>query len=207
MRWLVRLQDTTMLSDRTHYEELHPTKSAPPSRRVAIQTVNIDAVHLALSNHISYTAKWGSDYVLVDQKLDPTRSPKWQKIPATLELFEKHEYDYVMWMDSDAIFANCSKSIEPFLQQMELEGTSWLFSGDTLIVNSGQMIFKNTAAARDILKGIDALWFPHWDNQTHGLQDNAAVAAYIGGARRPIQAEVEAAYQRADVCYATGNTT
>jgi len=84
------------------------------------------------------------------------------------------------------------------MDQMEQDKTSWLFSGDTLVINTGQMMWRNTQAARDILIGADKLWFPEW---THPLNENAAIAAYLAGARRPNNTEILAAYEIADECF------
>lgn len=91
-----------------------------------------------------------------------------------------------MCMDGDALVTNLSLSLQPWIDKMTQENTSWLFSGDTLLINSGQQIFKNNNFTKTLLAEVDALWFlcnpKKWP--CFGLYDNFAFAAYLGGARR-----------------------
>jgi len=169
--------------------------------KVAVQTVAIgDQSRIALANHRAYCSKWGYHCEVLSQCLDD-RDPAWQKMPHTLNLF-KRGYEYVFWVDADAFFTNCGKSLQSLIDKMEQDSSSWLFSGDTLIVNTGQMMWKNTQVARDMLIEADKLWFPEF---SHPLKDNAAIAAYLAGARRPIDAEILAAYEVADECHILQN--
>jgi hypothetical protein len=179
--------------------------SLPKGRRVVVQTVGINTVHPNLDNHMSYSAKWGLDYALMDQRMIGygRHTPAWLKIPATLALLELG-YDFVMWLDQDALFANCNQSLDFFLDQMDQAGTSWLFSGDTLIINSGIVLFKNTQTTRDILLKIDILWYPGIDADIK-VQENGAIAAYLAGARKPIRQDLQKAYEKADECYERQN--
>jgi hypothetical protein len=168
---------------------------------VVVLTISIGEVHHTRDNHMSYCSKWGLDYALVGRRMigHESREPHWQKLSASLALMEL-DYDFVFWIDGDALIADCTKSPDRFLDQMDLAGTSWLFSGDTLIINSGVVLFKNTQVARDILLEIDLLWYPEWSNDMK-LRDNAAMAAYLAGARKPSKQDLQKAYTRADECY------
>ena len=156
---------------------------------------------MAAANHIAYCDKWGYHYEPVTKAFIIDRGPHWQKLPATLALFDKG-YDYVFWIDGDAFFVNCSKSLKPFIDKLEMENSSWLFSGDTLVVNSAQMLWKNTAAARQILNGTDGLYSPNYNIP---LFENGAFAAYLFGARRQDISEIRNAYRIADECYVRKN--
>jgi galactosyl transferase GMA12/MNN10 family len=166
-----------------------PVSSQTP--RIAIQTLHITANNQSINldnaflrSHQQYADRWGYNNVLVTEALDH-RTAHWQKIPATLRLFAQG-YDYVMWMDGDALVTNLSLSLQPWIDKMTQENTSWLFSGDTLLINSGQQIFKNNNFTKTLLAEVDALWFlcnpKKWP--CFGLYDNFAFAAYLGGARR-----------------------
>jgi galactosyl transferase GMA12/MNN10 family len=191
------------LSDKDSSER----KTTPTSKpKVALLTVAIgDQSRISLPNHREYCSKWGYHCKFPDQGLD-NRHPKWQKIPHTLNLLDQG-YDYVFWVDGDAFFTNCGQSLQSLTNKMEQDSSSWLFSGDTLIINSGQMMWKNTKAARDLLIGVYKLWSPEWTHflKLDDLADNAAFAAYLAGARRPITAEILAAYKIADECYILRN--
>jgi len=196
--------------------ETPPQPLKRPPARIAVQTVNFGVLGLPLmdQNRHSYCTKWNHDYVVVEAPIglpgegavEVPRSPAWNKIPATLHLLDQRDdvhdrpkYEYVMWMDADAIFLNCQLSLQRLVERMEHDRTSWLFSGDTMLINSGQMMWKNNEASRRILREVDALWYAEFDNY-HRLQENGAFAAYLGGARNASYAEIQYAYDRSLVC-------
>eukprot|EP00977_Amphora_coffeiformis_P001707 scaffold336_cov196-Amphora_coffeaeformis.AAC.12 len=163
---------------------------------IAVQTVAIgNRSSIALVNQRTYCSKWGYHFKVLTKSLDE-RHPAWQKIPFTLNLFDQG-YDHVYWIDGDAFFTICNQSLQPLIDRMEQDNSTWLFSGDTLLINSGQMMWKKMPAARAILIGVDRLWFPKWDS-LHLLRDNAAFAAYLTGARNAMGDEIRAAYRLAD---------
>mmetsp|Transcript_22932 Transcript_22932/g.49710 ORF Transcript_22932/g.49710 Transcript_22932/m.49710 type:complete len:378 (+) Transcript_22932:18-1151(+) len=172
--------------------------------RIAIQTVMIgQSYEVTLSNHKSYCDKWGYHHSVVTENSRPERKPQWEKIPAMLRLFDMG-YDYVMQVDSDAFFANCTISLQPFVDRMVREGSSWLFAGDyNIVINTGQFIFRNTDAALGILRTVDNIWYSlRFGNK--GLQDNKAFAAYLGGATvESSEEEVETAFERCRGCNKT----
>lgn len=114
------------------------------SNKIAIATVNIGENNPIIQNHINYASKHGYDYFELDRLLDSTREPKWQKFKMTEELFHLG-YEYVLWMDADAFFAECDIRLDKFVDQMIHENSSMMFAGDrTLQVNSGVMLWRNT---------------------------------------------------------------
>jgi hypothetical protein len=168
--------------------------------RIAIQTINIIGKSnvVAFDNHKSYANKWGYTYISVRERTVARTHPAWQKIPATILIL--NDFDYVMWVDGDAFFMNCTISLEPLLHRMEHEQTSWLFSGDTNIVNSGQMIWKSNKITRQLLQDIDRLYYPKF-RRYHTLFENGAIAAYLGGARQPDTADIDRGFNQVNRCW------
>ena len=99
-----------------------------------------------------YAEKHGYDFVLVNKPYDKNVTHAWQKIPAMLELLKK--YEFVMYIDTDAIFYKHDIKIEKLLKK---------YSGDILVcsdeknsdgkylVNGGVVIAKSSKKTLDIL--------------------------------------------------------
>mmetsp|Transcript_32972 Transcript_32972/g.72316 ORF Transcript_32972/g.72316 Transcript_32972/m.72316 type:complete len:313 (+) Transcript_32972:394-1332(+) len=203
---LVVLKCTTGIGSILRNKVIASRQSLKPRQpRIAVQTIMIGSlIDDAITNHQSYCSKWGYDHILVTENSRPERKPTWEKLPSILRLFDEG-YDYVMQIDYDAFFMNCSISLQPFVDQMEMEGSSWLFGGDqNIVINAGQMLFRNTDVGRHILQGTDGLWYPGF-GRAGGLQDNLAFAAFLGGARRPNETEITSASQRCCDCRVTSS--
>ena len=52
-----------------------------------------------------YCQNFGFDFIFKDKLYYSDRSAVWSKIPCLLQIMQQ-DYDYVMWIDSDAIIAN-----------------------------------------------------------------------------------------------------
>lgn len=109
-----------------------------------------------------YADKHGYDFVLVTKPYDKNVTHAWQKIPAMLELLQK--YEFVMYIDTDAIF---------YKQDRKIEGLFKKYHGDILVcsdeknsnskylVNGGVIIAKNSNKAKDILKFLWSLRYKY----------------------------------------------
>jgi hypothetical protein len=62
---------------------------------------------------IDYCSKHGYDYHCYNKSLDETRPPAWSKILAIKE--QLNNYDWVLWLDSDARIMNFDKKIEDLI--------------------------------------------------------------------------------------------
>ena len=82
----------------------------------------------SFENHNNYAKIWGYDMHCIKNSYDK-RDPKWQKIPATLDLLNSQKYDYVFWIDADAFFVARDRALDSLVALMEKEESSWLFSG------------------------------------------------------------------------------
>jgi hypothetical protein len=101
-----------------------------------------------------YTEKNGYDFILKSEPYDSSVTHAWQKIPGILELFDKG-YDFVMYIDTDAIFYKQDITIESIIKK---------YSGDMLFcsdeknsnglykINGGTVIANNTKKSRYLLE-------------------------------------------------------
>ena len=101
-----------------------------------------------------YAEKHGYDFEVIGVPYDEKVTHAWQKIPAMLDLIRRN-YDFVMYIDSDAIFYDQSIKIEEILKK---------YKGDIIVcsdeknsdgkykVNGGAVIARNTTNAQSILK-------------------------------------------------------
>lgn len=120
---------------------------------------------LASTNHLSYANKHGYSYLkkIVRDNDYLDWHPTWIKIDVlvkTLPLF-----DYVVWIDADAVFVNKDVKIEDFIQddidlilpKMEMDrSTGNVWTNTT----TGFMIWKNSEWSLNLLNNL-------WDNPGH----------------------------------------
>lgn len=98
-----------------------------------------------------YAQKYNYDIIVERQRLASDRAPQWDKVRAV----SKHlpNYDYVFWIDSDAIFSNHNIRLEKFINLGK--DYNILICDDKPnggYINTGAMYFKNTKWTRDFLK-------------------------------------------------------
>lgn len=111
-----------------------------------------DIVLHTAANHSTYATKHGYDYKLLYGRLSK-RHPAWDKIKAIQIYID--QYDYVLWIDSDAIFKDLSISLEDILQGRE--NYDGLFGKDPaphIYVNTGVFLLKNTEWSKDLLNHV-----------------------------------------------------
>ena len=104
-------------------------------------------------------------------------------------------------MDGDAFFTDCSQSLSGLIHRMEKEDTSWLFSGFRLVINSGQVLWRNSEAAKKIVNDVNDMYFS--DNGVK-LWENGLLAAYLAGGGTNT-AELREKYAIADECFIKKN--
>jgi hypothetical protein len=102
--------------------------------------------------------------LITSTERDPGRPPAWAKVPMLREALDA--YDLVLWIDADAVIVDPERDIAG-----ELERDLGLVRhrrGDALVPNTGVMVMRSGAFARDLL---DELWaakrfihHPWWEN-------------------------------------------
>ena len=144
----------------SNIESFDLSNGSPPSRKCAIImycTPNLLETWAKYTVDINknYIRKNSYDFHLITKPYDPSVTHAWQKIPAILLLFQENKYEYVMYIDTDAIFYDQSIKIEDIMNK---------YDGDIIVcsdeansagkykVNGGALIVKNTPAAVELLK-------------------------------------------------------
>lgn len=101
-----------------------------------------------------YAERHNYGFVVVSSPYDPKVTHAWQKIPAMIELLDRGAYEFVVYMDADAIVNKHEVPYERFLAR---------YTGDIIVcsdeansaglyaVNGGMVIARNTSAARTLL--------------------------------------------------------
>ena len=133
-------------------------------------------VHESNLNKIKYCERHDLDYRFYLGRASK-RHAQWDKIQCVMQNLA--EYDYVVWMDSDAIFSNFDVSLEKLIE--ENSEYDALFCSDVcysegqnhLLVNSGVMVFKNTKWSFDVLSKV-------WHSVEDYVVDNLKKHSYEG---------------------------
>lgn len=101
-----------------------------------------------------YSEKHGYDFILKTKPYDSSVNHAWQKIPALIELLDKG-YDFVMYIDADAVFYKTEITIESIIKK---------YPGDIIMcsdeknsaglykINGGTVIAKNTEKSKYLLE-------------------------------------------------------
>lgn len=117
----------------------------------------VEDTYLANINKKKYCEKYNIDNRFYLGRAS-TRHAQWDKIQCVLQNLA--EYDYIVWMDSDAIFNNFNVSIIEIIENHKeydaLFCRDVCYSEDQkhLLVNTGVMIFKNSQWSFDILNKV-----------------------------------------------------
>ena len=183
-------------------------RSAPPARplplaRIAILTMAVrgedprgprkttrivtyadktaDISDISLPNMQRYAAYHGYDLVVIQSTLDATRPLAWSKIRGMQKLLVEDGYDWVLWMDADALFSNYSRTVEAMIEEsVSVAGCSpnsaFFVASNNNTLNSGVMLAQNTPGVVRLLADLYAVWRPTFQ----GLQDNRAVIELLG---------------------------
>ena len=74
----------------------------------------------------------------------------WFKIPTLIKEIDSNEYDYILWIDADAMILNQNFDIKQILD----ENKSLHISHDPNSINSGAMLWKCDKVSRGFLKEV-----------------------------------------------------
>lgn len=136
--------------------------------RLAIATYHSvsygDFASLTTRNHAEYCARHGYDYFDGTEKISD-RPPSWNKIPMLRHILP--EYDWVMWLDSDAMVMNLNVEAE----RIAAGDAALLLTRDPVELNCGVMLARNCPEAERLLSAI-------WDREefiNNGWWEQAAL--------------------------------
>jgi len=132
-----------------------PSRSRGKGAILMYCTGNImDWAKYSIAINQRYARRHNYDLVVVSRPYDRDVTHAWQKIPAMVELLDKH-YEFVVYMDADAIVNKHDVRYEHFLEK---------YTGDIIVcsdeansdgqyaVNGGMVIARNTPAAKALLR-------------------------------------------------------
>ena len=94
------------------------------------------------------------DWLVDTVRRCPERHPAWEGLFAVYNQLLTTDYDYIVWIDSDAVFRN-NQSIQDIIN--DYREFDFLISYDypyTFNLNTGLYIVKNNQKMRDLFKGI-----------------------------------------------------
>ena len=135
---------------------------------LSAHTERIDAfAKLTVVNKQEYANKFGYTFINITNGFDLSRAPSWSKI-----LFIKqylHEYDYIFWMDSDAMFMRFDIRLEEFIHGYEKY--DFIFNRDNtweypkaVRFNCGVFFIKNSEFSFNLL---DEVYKPEYYINSH----------------------------------------
>jgi len=139
-----------------------------------------------LANHKTYAQMNNYTYVHYNKQLDMSRESEGLKISIMRTLLkDKNNFEWLLWIDSDAIFVDMNRKIETILSEYRVsEGKSLLFSGDSNAINTGLMLVKNNQWIRDSLKEISDIGDTFSNHPQIGMGfDNCAFSMYLAGCK------------------------
>lgn len=143
----------------------------------------------------------------------------WSKIPLIIKLLSHpHSYDWVLWIDSDAIFYDMNKSVfdvithnNVFSSLRGINVAKFIFSNDiNSVINSGVMLFRKshwtTSMLQEIWKIGELFELVH-DSTIGEGGDNDAFAVFLGGCNSTNirREELVACYQKTKIDHAATN--
>lgn len=165
-----------------------------------------DASKIGLANHRYYANLHGYAYFQFVQPFSSDPFPTWTKLSLILNLFHPpFYYDYVLWMDSDAIFYNLSQKIEDIVDFKS--NPDLVASGETHVINAGVMLLRNTKWVSDLLILTLKLRHVYESGPVFGAGcDNNVLSAVLGGCTlKSSYNDIYEAYQRNDRAYIEHN--
>jgi len=99
------------------------------------------------SSNKAYAKKHNYDWQEHWETLDKARPPAWSKILYILKALEEG-YDWVFWIDADAIIMNDSIELEKFIDN----DYDFILCKDAFSWNTGAWFIKNSKKAKELLK-------------------------------------------------------
>ena len=164
-------------------KSINPKHVLNPDAKIAFvyfYTPNIyEYCRHSIRNISSYCNTYNYAYIVYDTVFNEEVSLCWNKIAAILQ--NLHKYDYVVWIDADAIINNMNITIESILQ---MDPTKELYLCEDISVeyeciNSGIMIIKNTEWTEYLFRKV-------WNSPIiHGHNDQNVIFLEIAKEMHP----------------------
>ncbi len=120
----------------------------------------------SIENKKQYCLSHGYDFIDCSKHIDPSRPVPWSKILLMREILEQSSYQWLFWIDADALFMNFDQSIESLID----EDYYLIASKDYRFpINTGVFLLKNSEWSRSFLERVylreDLAQHVLWENQ------------------------------------------
>lgn len=143
----------------------------PVMATLAIGSDYVRALKTCLDSKQAYADKHGYVYVQAGEQFwDRFRPIAWSKIPFLLDLCNRLPEGTLIWQsDADVLITNSDLTIEQQMVSLLPENKDMLLSLDACgHINSGNILFRNTAWSRDFWKRVGDMkqftYHPWWEN-------------------------------------------
>jgi hypothetical protein len=118
----------------------------------------------SILNILSYAEKHNYAVIIYDKPFNDDVSMCWNKIVTIMENLKN--YEYLVWMDADAIIVNPTIKIESFIEKYP--GYDLYLCEDIIVqkecINSGVMIIANTKWTNNLFNNVWTSPIPHLHN-------------------------------------------
>lgn len=140
-----------------HYQPLFTYHEDFPTKNIAVLTFhdtipnyhNENAEDSSRKNKLDYCKRHGYKFIAARDQIDVSRPAAWSKFQVMLDYLD--DYDYILWMDNDAIFIDKSRRIEDVILNGQYISDLY-FVKDQNGINSGVFLVKNTQFSKWYLK-------------------------------------------------------
>ena len=149
-------------------ERINPKHVLNPDAKIAFvyfYTPNIyEYCQHSIHNIGTYCNKYNYAFIGYDTVFNEEVSMCWNKIAAILQ--NLHKYDYIVWIDADALINNMNITIESIIR---MDPTKELYLCEDIqleheCINSGVMIVKNTEWTEHLFRKVWNSPVPHGHN-------------------------------------------
>ena len=143
---------------------------------VSLATKEIEDMSIAILNKQAYCKKHNYTFINYKERLSKRHCP-WDKIQCLLKTI--HWFDYIVWIDADAVFQNHSITFESIIQEypdkdLLICKDPCFWAGDHCMINTGVIIMKNTFTSIQLLNDT---WYSCNDYNVEKL-DKYSYAGY-----------------------------
>lgn len=179
--------------------------SSDSTRKVVVasghNTIISDEIY---HNHNMYSLHQGYNYSrfnTLDEEFKKHHAPHWMKVIFILNIFKDAQVQWVLWLDSDAIFVNISRGIDNIVNDFNVPNNiSFIFAADASIINSGVLLMKNNPWMKDILLEVWKIGLKLDKHPKVGMgYDNAALIMFLAGCNS------SSSYEELQACFFKGD--
>lgn len=153
---------------------------APPPRhpRKVVCTIatgrHRELLEISRPSFEQYAANHDYELLTLDHLVAPNRPPSWSKVVLMHRLVQ--EYDIVLWVDSDVLFADTTRDVADEMRPRRFLHVVEFRLGADRVLNCGVMAIRGGALSRRFLERV---WNQH-DLAFHPWWENAAVLRLLG---------------------------